>query len=179
MLRRGETLSGSMAFDTLDLVGWWHQHVCAVLDSAACADDSQLPAQATPANWPNNHEGIGAKGWAFLLPTVTPQDAETVRSATAAGRRCAARCACGMPSIALMILEGTHSKTFNRSLFFGNTAVSNQVLWKGNYLDAIFWRGLLTRTGSRPRLCPRVQDKCRATQLTPYALPALQSLGAT
>ena len=36
-----------------------------------------LPAsrQATPANWPNNHENIGAKGWAFLLPTVTPEDA--------------------------------------------------------------------------------------------------------
>lgn len=29
--------------------------------------------QATPANWPNNHENIGAKGWAFLLPTVTPE----------------------------------------------------------------------------------------------------------
>ena len=27
----------------------------------------------TPANWPNNHEGIGKKGWAFLLPTVTPE----------------------------------------------------------------------------------------------------------
>jgi len=24
-------------------------------------------------NWPNNHENIGAKGWAFLLPTVTPE----------------------------------------------------------------------------------------------------------
>ena len=35
-------------------------------------------AQATPANWPNNHESIDAKGWAFLLPTVTPEDAEKV-----------------------------------------------------------------------------------------------------
>lgn len=36
--------------------------------------------QATPANWPNNHESIGAKGWAFLLPTVTPEDADKVRA---------------------------------------------------------------------------------------------------
>ena len=35
--------------------------------------------QATPANWPNNHESIDAKGWAFLLPTVTPEDADKVR----------------------------------------------------------------------------------------------------
>jgi 1-Cys peroxiredoxin 6 len=34
-----------------------------------------LLMQATPANWPNNHESIGKKGWAFLLPTVTPEDA--------------------------------------------------------------------------------------------------------
>ena len=32
--------------------------------------------QATPANWPNNHGGIGRKGWAFLLPTITDEDAE-------------------------------------------------------------------------------------------------------
>ena len=31
--------------------------------------------QATPANWPYNHDSIGKKGWAFLLPTVTPEDA--------------------------------------------------------------------------------------------------------
>jgi len=39
-------------------------------------DALQLSARAsvaTPANWPNNHENIGAKGWAFLLPTVTPE----------------------------------------------------------------------------------------------------------
>ncbi len=39
-------------------------------------DALQLSARAsvaTPANWPNNHENIGAKGWAFLLPTVTPK----------------------------------------------------------------------------------------------------------
>jgi len=35
-------------------------------------------AQATPANWPNNHESIGAKGWAFILPTVTKEDADKV-----------------------------------------------------------------------------------------------------
>jgi 1-Cys peroxiredoxin 6 len=42
-------------------------------------DALQLSARAsvaTPANWPNNHENIGAKGWAFLLPTVTPEDAK-------------------------------------------------------------------------------------------------------
>ena len=33
--------------------------------------------QATPANWPYNHDSIGKKGWAFLLPTVTPEDART------------------------------------------------------------------------------------------------------
>ena len=38
--------------------------------------------QATPANWPNNHESIDAKGWAFLLPTVTPEDAEKVSTGT-------------------------------------------------------------------------------------------------
>ena len=32
--------------------------------------------QATPANWPCNHDSIGKKGWAFLLPTVTPEDAK-------------------------------------------------------------------------------------------------------
>lgn len=44
-------------------------------------DALQLSAKysvATPANWPNNHESIGAKGWAFLLPTVTPEDADKV-----------------------------------------------------------------------------------------------------
>lgn len=34
-----------------------------------------MRVQATPANWPYNHESIGKKGWAFLLPTVTPEDA--------------------------------------------------------------------------------------------------------
>ena len=27
----------------------------------------------TPANWPNNHDSIGKKGWSFILPTVTPE----------------------------------------------------------------------------------------------------------
>ena len=35
-----------------------------------------LLLQATPANWPFNHDSIGKKGWAFLLPTVTPEDAK-------------------------------------------------------------------------------------------------------
>ena len=42
-------------------------------------DALQLSAKhsvATPANWPNNHESIDKKGWAFLLPTVTPEDAQ-------------------------------------------------------------------------------------------------------
>ena len=30
---------------------------------------------ATPANWPNNHESIDMKGSAFLLPTVSDEDA--------------------------------------------------------------------------------------------------------
>ncbi|CEM38360.1 unnamed protein product [Vitrella brassicaformis CCMP3155] len=37
----------------------------------------QLSAKAsiaTPANWPNNHENIGKRGWVFLLPTVTEED---------------------------------------------------------------------------------------------------------
>jgi alkyl hydroperoxide reductase subunit AhpC len=42
-----------------------------------CIDESRW-MQATPANWPNNHESIDAKGWAFLLPTVTPEDADKV-----------------------------------------------------------------------------------------------------
>ena len=39
----------------------------------------QLTAEhscATPADWPNNHESIGMKGSVFLLPTVTPEDAD-------------------------------------------------------------------------------------------------------
>lgn len=35
-----------------------------------------LLVQATPANWPYNHDSIGKKGWAFLLPTVSPEDAK-------------------------------------------------------------------------------------------------------
>jgi len=44
-----------------------------------CVDALQLSAKhsvATPANWPYNHDSIGKKGWAFLLPTVTPEDAK-------------------------------------------------------------------------------------------------------
>ncbi|CAL5219368.1 g1188 [Coccomyxa viridis] len=44
-----------------------------------CVDALQLSAKysvATPANWPLNHESINKKGWAFLLPTVTPEDAK-------------------------------------------------------------------------------------------------------
>ena len=40
----------------------------------------EVQVQATPANWPNNHESIGAKGWAFLLSTVTPEDADKVNT---------------------------------------------------------------------------------------------------
>lgn len=40
-------------------------------------DWKTLWVQATPANWPYNHDSIGKKGWAFLLPTVTPEDAKT------------------------------------------------------------------------------------------------------
>jgi len=32
---------------------------------------------ATPANWPYNHQSIGMQGAAFLLPTVSKEDAET------------------------------------------------------------------------------------------------------
>ncbi|KAK9856833.1 hypothetical protein WJX84_011901 [Apatococcus fuscideae] len=44
-----------------------------------CVDALQISAKksvAMPANWPNNHDSIGKKGWAFLLPTVTPEDAK-------------------------------------------------------------------------------------------------------
>lgn len=44
-----------------------------------CVDALQLSAKhsvATPANWPNNHDSIGKKGWSFILPTVTPEDAK-------------------------------------------------------------------------------------------------------
>ena len=37
---------------------------------------ANLIMQATPANWPYNHDSIGKKGWAFLLPTVSPEDAQ-------------------------------------------------------------------------------------------------------
>ncbi len=51
------------------------------LVDSTVAQPSQLMShgvvQATPANWPYNHDSIGKKGWAFLLPTVTPEDAKT------------------------------------------------------------------------------------------------------
>ena len=54
--------------------GTWDSIVlCSSLTLRQLSSASQ---QATPANWPNNHENIGAKGWAFLLPTVTPEDAK-------------------------------------------------------------------------------------------------------
>ncbi|KAA6427155.1 MAG: glutathione peroxidase, partial [Trebouxia sp. A1-2] len=37
----------------------------------------ELPAWTQASNWPYNHDSIGKKGWAFLLPTVTPEDAKT------------------------------------------------------------------------------------------------------
>jgi len=44
-----------------------------------CCQALQLSYQksvATPAEWPRNHESIGMKGALFLLPTVSPEDAE-------------------------------------------------------------------------------------------------------
>merc|ERR1719198_1919615 len=44
-----------------------------------CVKALQLSYQksiATPANWPYNHENIGMKGSVFLLPTVSPEEAE-------------------------------------------------------------------------------------------------------
>ena len=49
-------------------------------------DCDDMAAQATPANWPNNHESIGKKGQAFLLPTVTPEDAKSTSLTTAPAR---------------------------------------------------------------------------------------------
>ena len=52
---------------------------CAQDEIVRVVDALQLSAKhsvATPANWPNNHESIDKKGWAFLLPTVTPEDAQ-------------------------------------------------------------------------------------------------------
>ena len=49
---------------------------CAQDEIVRVVDALQLSAKhsvATPANWPNNHESIDKKGWAFLLPTVTPE----------------------------------------------------------------------------------------------------------
>ena len=45
-----------------------------------CVKALQLSYQksiATPANWPNNHADIGMKGSVFLLPTVSPEEAES------------------------------------------------------------------------------------------------------
>jgi hypothetical protein len=58
--------------------------VCAQETSCSnehCLSSLSFP-QATPANWPNNHESIGAKGWAFILPTVTKEDADKVGACT-------------------------------------------------------------------------------------------------
>jgi len=56
--------------------------VCRVVLGLCSLDTQYLrhhaTVQATPANWPNNHESIDAKGWAFILPTVTQEDADKV-----------------------------------------------------------------------------------------------------
>ncbi|KIZ04081.1 hypothetical protein MNEG_3882 [Monoraphidium neglectum] len=44
-----------------------------VVDALILSSDKSI---ATPANWPNNHEEAGMKGWVFLLPTVTKEDAD-------------------------------------------------------------------------------------------------------
>lgn len=44
-----------------------------VMDALLLSADKSI---ATPANWPNNHEEAGMKGWVFLLPTVTKEDAD-------------------------------------------------------------------------------------------------------
>ena len=51
-------------------------HVSANLSLTQLCHQVSSTLQATPANWPYNHDSIGKKGWAFLLPTVTPEDAK-------------------------------------------------------------------------------------------------------
>ena len=48
------------------------RHCLGVCQGFASLMRQSLSACSTPANWPYNHESIGKKGWAFLLPTVTP-----------------------------------------------------------------------------------------------------------
>ncbi len=56
-------------------------HVCVLANIGNVGPETDIELgvwlQALPANWPNNHDSIGKKGWAFLLPTVTPEDAKT------------------------------------------------------------------------------------------------------
>jgi peroxiredoxin 6 len=54
-------------------VGRNMDEVCRVVDALQLSSKASI---ATPANWPNNHEDQGMKGWVFLLPTVTPEDAK-------------------------------------------------------------------------------------------------------
>ena len=58
----------------------WCMSLCSRCAASHVADGNRCFMQATPANWPNNHESIGAKGWAFILPTVTAEDADKVGS---------------------------------------------------------------------------------------------------
>ena len=53
--------------------GCWQDEIVRVVDALQLSAKHSV---ATPANWPNNHDSINKKGWAFLLPTVTPEDAE-------------------------------------------------------------------------------------------------------
>ncbi len=60
---------------------WQNRALASPLQSDMLTQFLMYPSvpQATPANWPNNHESIGAKGWAFILPTVTKEDADKVQ----------------------------------------------------------------------------------------------------
>lgn len=55
-------------------VGRNMDEIVRVVDALMLSADKSV---ATPANWPNNHEEAGMKGWVFLLPTVTKEDAAT------------------------------------------------------------------------------------------------------
>jgi 1-Cys peroxiredoxin 6 len=54
-------------------VGRNMDEICRVVEALQLSAKSSI---ANPANWPNNHDSIGMKGSVFLLPTVTPEDAD-------------------------------------------------------------------------------------------------------
>mmetsp|Transcript_20799 Transcript_20799/g.32585 ORF Transcript_20799/g.32585 Transcript_20799/m.32585 type:complete len:146 (+) Transcript_20799:95-532(+) len=54
-------------------VGRSVEEVCRTIEALQVADENSV---ATPGGWPNNHKEYGMEGAAFLLPSVSTEDAD-------------------------------------------------------------------------------------------------------